>query len=92
MLNKSVASIMGGIMGGTPHDAPHDKTSELLDLCSTPRTRDEMQAFVGMSDRKYFRETVTNPLLKSGELIMTIPDKPKSKKPEVRQGEMRGQL
>jgi len=36
-------------------------------------------AYVGMTDRKYFRRAYLIPLLEEGKIKMTIPDKPKSK-------------
>ena len=62
----------------TPHDTPHDQTG-LLEFCATPRTRQEMMEFMGLVDRKHFTERYLKPLLASGKLEMTIPDKPQSK-------------
>jgi ATP-dependent DNA helicase RecG len=50
----------------------------LLEYCSIPRTRDEMQQFYGVATREYFRKHVLKPLLQSSQLAMTIPDKPNS--------------
>ena len=63
----------------TPHDIPHDG-DKLLKYCSVPRSRPEMMEFMGVTNRKYFRERYIKPLLESGQLCMTLPDKPKSKK------------
>ena len=52
-------------------------STSLLEFCQTPRTRDEITTFVGKS-RNYVISHVITPLLKSGELKMTNPDKPKS--------------
>jgi ATP-dependent DNA helicase RecG len=62
----------------TPQVTPQEREDELLIFCSTPKTRDEMQQFVGLSDRGYFRKTILKPLIESGKLNMTIPDKPNS--------------
>jgi ATP-dependent DNA helicase RecG len=62
----------------TPHDTPHDQTG-LLEFCATPRTRQEMMEFMGLVDRKHFTERYLKPLLASGKLEMTIPDKAQSK-------------
>ena len=57
----------------------HDeKVRSLLDFCDTPRKRDEMQKHYGITSREYFRKNVIEPLLQSGQLTMTIPDKPRS--------------
>lgn len=51
----------------------------LLEFCSIARTRDEMQEYFGVSSREYFRKNILKPLLEAKQLVMTIPDKPKSK-------------
>lgn len=82
---KNVNYNMGGsavqVAGhDTRHDTGHDdRTSLLLSYCSEPRSREEMQAFVGLTSRTYFQASVLKPLLESGKLKMTVPEKPKSK-------------
>lgn len=51
----------------------------LLEFCRTPRTRGEMQQFMGLNNRGHFRQKILNPLIKGGLLKMTIPDKPTSR-------------
>lgn len=58
----------------TGHDAGHDteqvanyeRFTSLLKFCSVPHSREEMQIYV-------------KPLVESGQLEMTLPDRPKSK-------------
>jgi ATP-dependent DNA helicase RecG len=38
-----------------------------------------MQEFIEITSREYFNKTVLLPLLESGKLKMTIPDKPNSR-------------
>lgn len=52
---------------------------KLVEFCKEPRTRNEMQIFCGIEGRKKFNEKYLKPLLTSGKLAMTIPDKPNSK-------------
>ena len=54
------------------------RLTELLTYCQEPKTRTEMQAFCGISSREYFTNNILNPLLETGRLLRTIPDKPKS--------------
>ena len=66
------------------HDTAHDKSMmdkqlQLLEFCTEERSRDEMQAFLGISSRFHFSKAYLKPLLESGRLKMTLPDKPKSK-------------
>ena len=68
----------------TTHDTIHDlaltqKQALLLDFCTEARSRDEMQSFVGITNRSHFSKAYLKPLLASGKLKMTIPDKPKSR-------------
>jgi predicted HTH transcriptional regulator len=51
----------------------------LLEFCKTARTRKEMQEFVGISSRDFFRINYLNPLLNAGKLQMTIPDNPNNR-------------
>jgi predicted HTH transcriptional regulator len=52
---------------------------ETLEYCTVPRTRDEVQQHLGMANRDHFRKTILKPLIDSGKLKMTIPDKPNSR-------------
>ena len=55
-----------------------EETKKILEFCKIPRTRNEMQKFMKLSNREYFRKHVISPLLKSGLLKLTIPNKPTS--------------
>lgn len=57
-----------------------DETKKLLEFCKVPRSRDEMQEFMNLNNRGYFRTKILNPLIKGGLLKLTIPDKPTSPK------------
>jgi ATP-dependent DNA helicase RecG len=51
----------------------------LLDFCEIPRTRDEMQSHISITNREHFRKSILKPLLDTGQLRMTLPDKPNSR-------------
>ena len=55
-----------------------EKVISLLEYCSSPRSRKEMQDFCGMKSDEYFRKNIVIPMLAKGLIKMTIPDKPKS--------------
>lgn len=57
-----------------------ERLNALLDYCSEPRSRDEMQGFCGIKTREYFRKKILVPMIKSGKVRLTIPDKPSSPK------------
>ena len=63
----------------TEQDEKSDMIEKLLSFCNTPRSRQEMMAFTGLSARRSFNDHYLKPLLESGRLMMTIPDKPNSK-------------
>jgi ATP-dependent DNA helicase RecG len=50
-----------------------------VEFCSVPRTKEEMQGYICIEQRKHFRKTFLTPLIASGKLQRTIPDKPASK-------------
>lgn len=65
----------------TPQVTPQDERAQrILEFCQPPRTREEIQAFIKIKDREYFRKNFLQPLLKQGLLKPTIPDKPTSSK------------
>jgi len=64
--------------GGAQVDTQDERLASLLEYASAPRTRDELQQHYGVASREYFRKKVLKPLLESGQIKMTIPDKPNS--------------
>lgn len=58
---------------------PQKMEDSLVDFCYTPRTRAELVAFTGMS-RVYAMTHLVQPLVDSGRLKLTLPEKPKSSK------------
>lgn len=65
--------------GNFPNEAMGETFISLLDFCAVPRSREEIAAFVGVKTVFYAVEHYIKPLLLSGKLCMTIPEKPKSK-------------
>jgi ATP-dependent DNA helicase RecG len=57
-------------------DTPQDK---ILKFCKLEKTREEIQSYINIKDREYFRKSILNPLLDEGLIELTIPDKPTSK-------------
>lgn len=58
--------------------AQDDRMKTLIEFCSIPRSRDEMQASIGIEHREYFRKAFLKPLLDSGKIQMTQSDRPNS--------------
>ena len=63
----------------TAHEAVQDKLENIVRFCSVPRTKDEIMKHMGLSSKRQFSERYMKPLLESGRLLMTLPDKPRSK-------------
>lgn len=56
-----------------------DLRKAILEFCKEPRSREELTDFTGKS-RYYTMSNLIQPLIKSGELLQTIPEKPKSRR------------
>ena len=54
-------------------------TQSILEFCVTEKNKQEICSFVGYKNLTYFTRKYLNPLLLSGQLKMTIPEKPNSK-------------
>ena len=67
------------------HQVTHQDTElstvskQILTFCTTPKSKKELAVFCGFKDLRNFTLKHINPLLESGQLEMTIPDKPKSR-------------
>ena len=73
----------GASVHETNHDAVHDgeieaKIKNLLEFCVIARSRDEIQKYLGIVNRGHLRTAYLKPLLDSGQLKMTLADKPSS--------------
>ncbi len=64
----------------TPQVRPQVSIEEMiLQYCSIPRTKREIVEQFEYNDIKYFTKSFLKPLLESGRLQMTLPDKPNSR-------------
>jgi ATP-dependent DNA helicase RecG len=54
--------------------------TKVLQFCITPRSTAEIMKYLGLSHREHFRSIVLAPLIESGKIALTIPDKPNSSK------------
>lgn len=52
----------------------------LLAFCKTPRSRQEIASYLGIKTVFYAMSHYVQPLLRSGQLAMTLPESPKSRK------------
>lgn len=58
----------------------NEEINNLVTFCRTPRTRKEICDYLGLSSVTYAIQKYVNPLVESGVIKMSIPDKPKSPK------------
>ena len=54
-------------------------SKQILELCVEPKTKREIATACGFKDIKYFTQNFIAPLMQSGQLKMTVPDKPNSR-------------
>ena len=59
--------------------SPKDITQLILEFCVTEKNKQEICSFVGYKNLTYFTRKYLKPLILSGQLKMTVPDKPNSK-------------
>lgn len=59
-------------------DEEDRETKDILEFCKIPKSREEIQQFVGIKSTSHFRRKVLNPLIKGGLLKLILPDKPTS--------------
>jgi len=67
-----------------------NQIDRILSYCSEPRSRSDIQLFIGLKDKMHFIEKYLKPLLETGQLQMTIPDKPNSKNQKYVRGQKNG--
>lgn len=61
-------------------DGDQDVTKMILAFCEVERSKREICEHLGFSNLTYFTRTYLKPLIEEGLLIMTLPEKPSSKK------------
>jgi len=80
-VNGHSGAVGGGVSGGDSGEVKlsQEKLNALLEYCTVPKSKKEMQAFCGIKSDDYFRTKIIKPMLKLGLVLMTIPDKPNSR-------------
>ena len=54
----------------------HERQAAVTVFCQTPKSRKQIQEFLDLADRRFFKDSVLDPLLEDGTLVMTNPDNP----------------
>ena len=65
-------------LGHFDQDSDQDMTKIILAFCKEPHSAKKIIDYIKIADRSFFRRHYLNPMIKSGQIKMTIPDKPKS--------------
>ncbi|MBQ9922645.1 MAG: AAA family ATPase, partial [Clostridia bacterium] len=65
------------VMKNGYHTESASLTDSIIEFCTIPRSRAELISFTGKS-RNYVMRQIIAPLVESGKLKLTLPDKPKS--------------
>ena len=61
--------------------------NDIIDFCSIPRSMSEIMEFIGLKHRYNVKHRYIDPLLESGFLVMTIPEKPNSRSQKYQRAE-----
>ena len=72
--NEFVVILYNARVAKEPHDGVETNNKDLLFFCSIPRSRKEITEYLGISTVFYAMQHYVQPLLESGELIMTMPN------------------
>ena len=54
----------------------HERQAAVTVFCQTPKSRKQIKEFLDLADRRFFKDSVLDPLLEDGTLVMTNPDNP----------------
>ena len=54
----------------------HQRQAAVTVFCQEPKSRKQIQEFLDLADRQFFKDSVLNPLLEDGIIVMTNPDNP----------------
>jgi len=52
-----------------------ERVKSIIEFCKNPKTRAEIQEFLKLENRDYFRKEILKPLLEKEILVPTIPNK-----------------
>lgn len=83
-LSTAATATVGPLGGDQVSDQVGDQVSDqdisakILAFCHTPKTKKEICNHFGYANLTYFSRKYLKPLLESGDLAMTLPDKPNS--------------
>ena len=64
---------------GKENEVQKESNKDLLEFCKKPRTRKEIAEYLDIETIFYAMKNYVQPLVDSGELELTIPEKPKSR-------------
>ena len=80
-LSEAATAMVGSSieLASREQDKEQVTIQDLIQFCSVPRSRKEMQEFMALACRRNSSVKYIKPLLDAGQIKMTIPDKPNSR-------------
>lgn len=73
-------AVMGGVAGKATERKNAQDEKGLLEFCRIPRTRSEIIEYLDIASGQYALRRYLDPLVESGAIQLTMPDKPRSPK------------
>ncbi len=90
-VSDQVSDQVGISLRGTAQVTAQATEQVVLDFCMEAHTTHEIMKYLGLNHREYFRAEILKPLLNTGKLKMTLPDKPKSPKQKYYTAHIQGE-
>ena len=78
LLNEEADLHLGHRDQDSDQDNAQDMTKMIIDFCKEPHSAKEIMNHIKMRNRSFFRRHYLEPMLKTGQIKMSVPDKPKS--------------
>ena len=75
----ATGEVAGEVTGQVAGQVTGQVTGQVLRFCQTPRKASEIQKLLGLRHRESFQNNYLKPLLETGWLERTIPDRPRSR-------------
>lgn len=77
---KTTGELKEGVVSIPVNTPDKDIRSKIVSLClNAPQTREQLMQACGMKNKAHFLKAYLKPMLETGELQLTVPDKPNSR-------------
>ena len=79
ILSNAASTVAPSLSPAKGQSSVTANAKNLVDFCRVPRTRAEIRDYLGISSAQYALQRYLEPLVRSGVIRMTLPDKPRSR-------------